>query len=535
LEEDISITAEGIVDFGLHDIGDPRRGRRTPIDLVQAWRYPDLGQAAEWLRATVEKAQQERRAANGGDDDVVAVKRDQGAALLDEVGKFLKRFVAYPSEHTHVAHVLWVAHAHLMAAWDSTPRLAFLSPEPGSGKTRSMEVTELLVPDPVAAVNVTPAYMFRKCGSEDGPPTILFDEIDTVFGAKAREHEELRALLNSGHRRGATAGRCVVRGRIVETEEISSYAAVAVAGLGWLPDTILSRSIIIRMRRRAPDERIEPFRRRVHAPQGESLRRRLAGWAATILDEATEARPDMPAGVEDRNADVWEPLFAIADIAGADWPRRARSAAEALVKVTREEEPSLGVRLLADLRLIFGETADELATKEILRKLIALDEAPWGNLKNDKELDARGLANHLRPYGVKSGTVRIGEDTPKGYKREDLIDVWRRYLPPLSSPEEPPHPPQAPQTANPAVNPAADVADMADAVAPQAPQKAPPKGPQIAAVADVADVRGDGEDEPRVCQHCGGPERPGEPVQECWVDGEEYLLHRKCQTDWLAA
>ena len=163
-----------------------------------------------------------------------------------------------------------------------------------------MEVSELLVPDPVAAINVTPAYLFRKCGGENGPPTILFDEIDTVFGPKAKENEEIRALLNSGHRRGATAGRCVVRGKNIETEEISSYAAVALAGLGWLPDTILTRSIIIRMRRRAPDEKIEPFRRRVHAPIGEALRRRLAGWAAAIGDEATEARPSMPAGIEDR-------------------------------------------------------------------------------------------------------------------------------------------------------------------------------------------------------------------------------------------
>ena len=123
------------------------------------------------------------------------------------------------------------AHAPDGRRGKSTPRIAFLSPEPASGKTRSMEVSELLVPDPVAAVNVTPAYLFRKCGSEDGPPTILFDEIDTVFGAKARENEELRALLNSGHRRGATAGRCVVRGKNIETEEISSYAAVALAGL----------------------------------------------------------------------------------------------------------------------------------------------------------------------------------------------------------------------------------------------------------------------------------------------------------------
>ncbi len=200
----------------------------------------------------------------------------EGAAILNDVRSFLSRFVAYPSEHAKIAHVLWVAHAHLMGAWESTPRIAFLSPEPGSGKTRAMEVTELLVPNPVAAVNVTPAYLFRKVGSEDGPPTILFDEIDTVFGPKAREHEELRALLNSGHRRGAVAGRCVVRGKIIETEEIPSYAAVALAGLGWLPDTILSRSVIVRMRRRAPDEKIEAFRRRLHMPR--SARRCGGGW-----------------------------------------------------------------------------------------------------------------------------------------------------------------------------------------------------------------------------------------------------------------
>src|SRR5262245_48623766 len=102
------------------------------------------------------------------------IARSEGAALLADVQKFLQRFIAYPSSHTKVAHVLWVAHAHLMNAWESTPRIAFLSPEPASGKTRSMEVTELLVPDPVAAVNVTPAYLFRKVGGEDGPPTILF-------------------------------------------------------------------------------------------------------------------------------------------------------------------------------------------------------------------------------------------------------------------------------------------------------------------------------------------------------------------------
>jgi hypothetical protein len=96
-----------------------------------------------------------------------------------------------------------------------------------------MEVTELLVPNPVSAVNVSPAYLFRKVGSQEGA-TILFDEIDTVFGPKAKENEEIRGLLNAGHRRGAVAGRCVVHGKTVMTEEIPAYAAVALAGLGWL-------------------------------------------------------------------------------------------------------------------------------------------------------------------------------------------------------------------------------------------------------------------------------------------------------------
>jgi hypothetical protein len=258
-----------------------------------------------------------------------------GAELLIDVYNFTGRFVAYPSKHAHVAHVLWIAHAHLMEAWESTPRLAFLSPEPASGKTRALEITELLVPNPVEAVNVSPAYLFRKVGSEDGPPTILFDEVDTVFGPKAKENEEIRGLLNAGHRRGAVAGRCVVHGKTVTTEEISAYCAVALAGLGWLPDTILTRSVIIRMRRRAPGEMVTAFRRRAHAPEGHKIRDRLAAWARRVVGDMTAARPEMPTGVEDRDADIWEPLLAIADGVGGEWPKRARGAALALVGAAR--------------------------------------------------------------------------------------------------------------------------------------------------------------------------------------------------------
>ncbi|MGQ0429064.1 MAG: DUF3631 domain-containing protein [Gammaproteobacteria bacterium] len=350
-----------------------------------------------------------------------------GAAILADVERFLLRFVAYPSEHARVAHVLWIAHAHLMAGWESTPRLAFLSPEPASGKSRSLEVTELLVPRPVSAINATPAYLFRKVSDPNGTPTILFDEIDTVFGPKAKENEEIRGILNAGHRRGAMAGRCIIRGKTVETEELPAYCAVAMAGLGQLPDTILTRSIIVRMRRRAPGEVIEPYRRRLHAAEGHRLRELLATWARVVAPSIGESYPAMPAGVEDRAADCWEAPLTIAALAGGSWPDRAAVAAVALVAQSRESNPSLGVRLLADLRVVF-DGALSLTTEEIITRLCRIEEAPWSDLKGHA-IDARRLAVMLRPYGVASRRLREGASVLRGYHVEDLADPWQRYLP----------------------------------------------------------------------------------------------------------
>lgn len=354
-----------------------------------------------------------------------------GVQLLDEVYQFLGRFVAYPTEHEHGAHTLWVAHTHLMDEWDSTPRLAFLSPEPGSGKTRALELTETLVPRPVEAINCTPAYLFRKVSDPVGLPTILFDEIDSLFGPRAQEHEEIRAIINAGHRRGGMAGRCLVKGKTVVTEELPAYAAVALAGLGSLPETIFSRAVIIRMRRRAPTETVEPYRRRVHGPEGNLLRDRLAVWAEHLRPNLS-TNPTMPEGITDRNADVWEALLAVADAAGGSWPERARVAAVALVAVAHGGQGSLGVTLLADLKTIFRDDA-ALWTERIIEKLVALPESPWGDLRG-KPLSDRRLAALLRPYGVSSKQIKLDNINQRGYRRDDLLDAWTRYV--HSPPEE---------------------------------------------------------------------------------------------------
>ena len=369
----------------------------------------------------------------------VSITADEGATILDDAFAYLNRFVSYPSEHTSVAHVLWCAHTHLIEAFESTGRLAFLSPEPESGKTRALEASEPLVARPISTVNASAAYLFRKAGDDAGSPTVLFDEIDTIFGAKAKEHEDIRGFINAGHRRGATYGRCVVHGNTVMTEEVPVYSAVAMAGLGWLPDTLLSRSIIIRMRRRLKTETIEPFRQRIHVREGQAIGRRLSLWAKSVLKDAEAARPEMPAGVEDRQADAWEPLLVVADLVGGEWPQKAREAAVALVTVARETPVSLNLRLLEDLRTVFLnrlvaiEQAQPhgLSTKTILDDLCALEDSPWQTINKGERLSPDQLSRRLRDYSVKRTNLRLTpgvREQTKGYPIAPLADAWRRYL-----------------------------------------------------------------------------------------------------------
>ncbi len=367
-----------------------------------------------------------------------------GAALLDEVEAFHRRFNVFPHEAAFVAVALWDAHAHLLDCFDSTPRIAFLSPEPGSGKTRALEIVETLVPQPMTAVNASAAALFRSVSSGNGKPTILFDEIDTVFGPKAGDNEELRGFLNAGHRRTGVTYRCIGDGGQQTVQAFPSYCAVAVAGLGSLPDTIMSRAVVIRMRRRARNEKVEPFRARVHEAEGHKLRDHLATWAEQARPSVVDAWPDMPEGVTDRPADVWEPLLAIADAAGGHWPDRARQACVTLVTASKaNDKGSLGVRLLTDLRDHVMTGIDRLPTVAILDRLNALDDAPWADL-HGKPLDNRRLSKMLAEYmtadnePIASRNIKTAGSVLKGYYAADLWDAWARYCPP---PPESPLPP----------------------------------------------------------------------------------------------
>lgn len=385
-----------------------------------------------------------------------------GDEVLTEVEAWLRRFVAYPSDAAAVAHTAWVAHAHLVSAFDNTPRLAFLSPEPGSGKSRALEVTEPLVPRPVITVNSSTAYVFRKISDPDGTPTLLMDEVDAIFTPRPSESsEELRGLLNSGYRRGAVAGRAAVRGKEIVTEEWPSFCAVAMAGLNALPDTLQTRAVVVNMKRRRPEDVVHPYRRRVYGVEGRRIHDALAAWASGVAPHFEDVWPELPDGIEDRDADVWEPLVAIADAAGATWPERVRRAAVAMVEEAHSRPATLGIRLLTDLQIVFAADA-AVSTNELLDRLHSLEAAPWALLRG-VPIDARFLGAQLAKYGVPTNkTVRVQGLAVKGYRAVDLADAWARYVPP-----RPPQDGHTGHSGHSAVLPLENVTDVTDVTEPR--------------------------------------------------------------------
>jgi len=369
---------------------------------------------------------------NNAELDLLALHNDamEGQRTLDAVSIFIGRFIRLPSEHALTALTLWIAHCHCMEHWHTSPRIGFMSEEKESGKTRCLEVCEQLTPGALLSFNLSPAALVRKVA--EGGHTILFDEVDALFGNAKREEGnlDLRSILNSGYKKGAKAYRCVTVKKRIEVEELDSFAPVALAGLRNLPDTLSSRTIIIRMRRRAPDEQVEQFRLRQVQPEAARIFNRLASWAGS-LSGLSDAEPAMPDGVTDRAAECWEPLLALADAAGGDWPDRARKAALHFVQGGKDEAISPGVELLEHIREAFGHD-EALWTETLLQRLHERDESPWKDIRG-KPLDDRGLAKRLKGFGVRSCDVKLQGTNKKGYRAEHLADAWHRYLPDLSA------------------------------------------------------------------------------------------------------
>jgi putative DNA primase/helicase len=338
--------------------------------------------------------------------------------LLDGVVSRIRTHLAM-TEHDAVAMALWCVHAHAHAGAQVSPILAFVSPEKRCGKSTALTITAGLSPRPLPASNITAAAVFRAV--EKLRPTLLIDEADTFIG----ENEGLRGVLNSGHTRSMAS---VVRlvGDNYDIGKFSTWSPKAIAMIGELPSTLADRAVTVRLRRKQAEDPVAPLR--LDRLSGlRTYARQLARWAQDNMETLETADPTVPAGLNDRAADNWRPLLAIADLAGTAWAQRARTAARALAGA--EPDASPGVLLLEDLRQLFREgDAEKLGSKYLISRLIDREDRPWPEWRNGHPLTPRAMARLLKPFGVEPMQWRVGPDVTRGYAAEAFVEAWARYV-----------------------------------------------------------------------------------------------------------
>lgn len=360
-----------------------------------------------------------------GIDPPAASRHAYLGVLLEEIRGFVRRFVVVGAVELD-AIALWAAHSYVFDLAYATPYLHAHSPEPGSGKTTLLDVLAVLVKNPIDADNLSEATLFRLI--ETKTPTLLYDEVDAVFGKKNSDSTEgIRQVLNSGYKKGKKAWRCVPPSH--EVKPFNVFCPKALSGLRELPGTLAHRSIPIAMKPPLPSDAFEDFDTEQAVGEAEDLRRNLEAWAAESVDVLTrpDLKPPKLPELDARGNEIWRLLFRIADQACVDWPERARAAARELSGADRRhQDASAGIKLLAHIRDVF--TDERMFCGALVTALNEIDDAPYGGWNLGAGITTRELGKKLVPYGVRAKVIRIGEGRTKGYERDQFEDAWSRYL-----------------------------------------------------------------------------------------------------------
>jgi hypothetical protein len=346
-----------------------------------------------------------------------------GAAVLHEVRAFIGRFVAMPSPAALDLAALWAAHTHCTGTdgkllFDSTPRLAFLSDLPGSGKSRALEMTASVARKAVPLADVTGPAMHSLISEGS---TLMIDELDLILGS-GDSAKPVRAALNAGYRRSGTVAR--------SKGTASVFAPVALAGLAvtFSRNPLLaptrSRAIVITMAPNAGRQQLDRWRERMHRDTADQLGAALGAWARGAAVQMVTTYPDLPDSMTDRTMDLWEPLLTVAAVAGGDWPERALAIWEELGTATGSTDPAVppGLQLLRDALAIWPDGAARLSTADLVAAVLEMPGSVWPAVWRDAAQIPAELAAALRPYDVAPERHRVVPGGPpvQSYSRAAL-------------------------------------------------------------------------------------------------------------------
>ncbi len=357
-------------------------------------------------------------AAQTAKEDKVADEAVDGANLLGEIVNQVNDHVVVPPGVADVCAV-FVLHTYTMDAADISPILEITSPIMRCGKTTVARVLRRMCNGAIMASNISPAALYRVI---DGcSPTLIIDEADTFLNLS----EELRGLLNAGHTRdGAFVMRC--EGETLNVVTFSTWGPKILALIDRPPATIQDRAISIHMERKQTSQ---PVKRLPRADTFMELRKRCARWAQDHLEELRDHEPNLPSGLNDREADNWYPFFAIAEIVAGEWPERLSEAVRRMGGGGEEE--SLRVMLLSDLRTVFTNAGgDTLASQTLIDRLVEMEGRPWPEFRRGKPLTPTQLARMLKPFHIEPRQIWISGSNNRGYRKDQFEDIWSRYTPP---------------------------------------------------------------------------------------------------------
>ena len=353
---------------------------------------------------------------------------------LDRIDHFIRRFLILPNESDYTIVSLWIAHTYFTHKIKTTPRLAIISPEYGCGKSRVLEVLESLTFKGEKLDHHTRSYLMRTVDlireEFSRSPTLLIDEIDSVFRKNSEEGEATRAFANTGYR--ATGFYGITEGDSKKTPtKFKTFAPMALAGKGEvLPESVMTRAVIIRLQRRMGNEYIEDFLTDLVAFEAEELREELLGWSDYCAQDISTLNPDLP--VRDRDREVWLPLFIVAHLADEAWIKRAEIALANIQEAKSDNTLPRERQLLSDIWKIFqGQEREKIKSAAIILALIEIPDSEWDTYNFGKPRNERALAKKLRTYGIKPAQIRFENGQgAKGYYRSEVESAVKRYLEP---------------------------------------------------------------------------------------------------------
>jgi hypothetical protein len=341
--------------------------------------------------------------------------------LYNEIKEFFRKYLWLKDERYYDVLTCFVLATYRVEDFDVATYLFFFGPYK-SGKSRALELLQLLCYRGIKCENTKLAGIYYL--SDKFKPTHLYDETQKY---NRREHSEIIELLDSGQRRPGVVVR--LEKGINEKFEPHPYEVFgfkALAGRDPFHRSLTSRCIIIHMRK-AP-KRMPKLRYSKAAEEVKEIRSKLLMYRFKSLGKSLTSVDDS-AFMDDRNAEIFEPLLTVAP--DGIKPVLLSLGKEIEDEEAEEEKSGFEAQVLHAFFNVRKGLLEQSCKDESIEpdKISIIDVAKELSSEGDdpKQL-ARYIGRTLSRFGFKK--VRIGHKGIRGYRWDDDLakDLASRYL-----------------------------------------------------------------------------------------------------------